>query len=130
MTRKKGKTVSFDAMVKFFMINYNIATRSDIERVMARIDRLEQLLRSMVHLENRADSGNDDITGPFMKKQRHVMTASESVLEAVKRLPAGAGLSEIQVITGFGEKKLRNIIFRLHKQSKIRRIRRGTYIVA
>jgi len=130
VTRKKGKSVSFDAMVKFFMMNYNIATRSDIEKVMVRIDRLEQLVRSMMFPENRENSADTDTTGTLLQKERPVMTASESVMEAVRRLPAGAGFAELQVATGFGEKKLRNIIFRLNKQKKIRRIKRGTYTVA
>ena len=127
MTRKKGKPVSFDAMVKFFMMNYNIATRSDIEKVLVRIDRLEQLVRSMVLLGNPKDTIGGDPRTMAMGSGCPVMTASERVMEAVRRLPAGAGFSEIQVATGFGEKKLRNIIFRLHKQKKLRRIRRGTY---
>jgi len=41
----------------------------------------------------------------------------------------GADLADIQAKTGFGEKKLRNIIFRLHKQGRIQRLSRGIYRV-
>ncbi len=34
MARKKGKSISFDAMVKFFMQYYNIPTRKDIDKLM------------------------------------------------------------------------------------------------
>jgi hypothetical protein len=129
VTRKKGKPVSFDAMVKFFMMNYNIATRSDIEKVMVRIDRIEQLVRSMMLPVNRKNAAGADNNTITMSKDCPVMTASDIVMEAVRRFPA-AGFSEIQVATGFGEKKLRNIIFRLHKQKKLRRIKRGTYTAA
>ena len=44
MPRKRGKSVSFDAMVKFFMHTYNIPTKQDIERINARLDRIERLL--------------------------------------------------------------------------------------
>jgi len=40
MTRKKGKPVSFDAMVKFFMQSYNIPTKKDMNKLMDRLDRL------------------------------------------------------------------------------------------
>jgi DNA-binding transcriptional regulator PaaX len=40
----------------------------------------------------------------------------------------GKGFGDIQIQTGFGEKKLRNIIFRLHKTGKIKRKTRGIYI--
>jgi hypothetical protein len=35
MTKRKGKPVSFDAMVKFFMHNYNIPTKRDIDQLNA-----------------------------------------------------------------------------------------------
>ena len=46
MAKKRGKSVSFDAMIKFFMQYYNIPTRKDIDRLMAKMDRLELLIKS------------------------------------------------------------------------------------
>jgi len=46
MAKKKGKSVSFDAMVKFFMQYYNIPTRKDIDKLMAKMDSLEILIKS------------------------------------------------------------------------------------
>jgi DNA-binding transcriptional regulator PaaX len=51
-------------------------------------------------------------------------------LEAIKRFKKGAGFAEIQVRTGFEDKKLRNVIFRLHKDGKIVRKSRGVYIAS
>ena len=48
MQKRKGKAVSFDAMVKFFMQNYNIPTKKDVDRLMAKLDRLENLLKATV----------------------------------------------------------------------------------
>ena len=45
MTRKKGKAVSFDAMVKFFMQNYNIPTIKDVDRKVAKLDRMKNLIK-------------------------------------------------------------------------------------
>ena len=36
MTRKKGKPVNFDVIVKFFLQHYDIPTRTDIDRVVKR----------------------------------------------------------------------------------------------
>ncbi len=44
MPKRKGKTPSFDAMVKFFMQQYNIPTKQDVDRLMAKLDRLENLI--------------------------------------------------------------------------------------
>jgi len=41
----KKKSVSFDAMVKFFMKHYNIPTRRDIERLMTKLERLETMVK-------------------------------------------------------------------------------------
>jgi hypothetical protein len=48
----------------------------------------------------------------------------------IKRIKKGVGFSEIRTRTGFGEKKLRNIIYRLHKTKKIVRKSRGIYIAS
>jgi hypothetical protein len=122
MAKKKGKSVSFDAMVKFFMHNYNIPTRQDIERLGARLDRIERLIVSEGAGKNRRNAaGKTDAKQP-------ITTASDIVHEVIRRYKDGVGFAEIQMQTGFGEKKLRNIIFRLNKLGKIRRKSRGIYI--
>ena len=55
---------------------------------------------------------------------------SDTVFNTIKSFRQGAGFSDIQTKTGFDEKKLRNIIFRLNKLNKIKRKSRGIYIVA
>jgi len=50
MAKKKGKSVSFDAMVKFFLQYYNIPTRNDIIKLMDKIDRLEIQKTSQYYL--------------------------------------------------------------------------------
>jgi hypothetical protein len=52
------------------------------------------------------------------------------VYDAIKRARKGLGFSDIQAKTGFGDKKIRNIIFRLNKIGKIKRKTRGIYIAA
>jgi predicted transcriptional regulator of viral defense system len=93
MPTKKGKTISFDAMVKFFMQNYNIPTKKDVE-------------------------------------SKTAVTAVDMVFDAIKRSRQGLGFSDIQAKTGFGDKKIRNIIFRLNKTGKIKRKSRGIYVAA
>ena len=44
MPKKRRKTVSFDAMVKFFLSTYDIPTKQDIKKLMDRLDRLEKLI--------------------------------------------------------------------------------------
>jgi hypothetical protein len=122
MPRRKGKSVSFDAMVKFFMHTYNIPTKQDIERINARLDRIERLLVNAEAGKVRRNPGGK-------APGRHALnTASDLVLEVIQHHKDGIGFGDIQTQTGFGEKKLRNIIFRLHKTGKIRRKTRGIYL--
>ena len=123
MPRKKGKPISFDAMVKFFMQTYNIPTKKDVDRMIAKLDRIEKMLRA---------SGT---IGPYTVKSRisqrkTTLTAIDIVYDVIKRSRKGLGFSDIQAKTGFGDKKIRNIIFRLNKIGKIKRKTRGIYIAA
>jgi hypothetical protein len=123
MTRKKGKAVSFDAMVKFFMQNYNIPTKKDVERLMAKLDRLENLIQASLA------NGRYPLKEPVGTRKTAV-TAVELVFDVIKRSRNGIGFADIQAKTGFGEKKIRNIIFRLNKIGKIKRKKRGIYVAA
>jgi hypothetical protein len=121
MPKTKGKTASFDAMVKFFMQNYNIPTKKDVDKLMAKLDRLENLIKVAM-----ADGGYPvkGQVGP----SKTAVTAVDMVFDAIKRSRRGVGFSDIQAKTGFGDKKIRNIIFRLNKIGKIKRKRRGIYV--
>jgi len=129
MIKKKSKAVSFDAMVKFFMQYYDLPTKTDIDKLADRLERLEMLVREMA-----AGGGTGgQLTGGARKrkagKPRSAMTAADTVYAALKTFKTGADLADIQAKTGFGVKKLRNLIFRLHKQGRIQRQSRGVYRV-
>lgn len=130
MSRKKGKSVSFDAMVKFFMQYYNIPTKKDVEKLMARMDRLEKAIRSFELYVKRRSTISAKPSKTKTAVGKATTTSSDQALEVIKRFKKGVGFSEIQARTGFGEKKLRNIIYRLHKMGKIVRKERGIYIAS
>lgn len=126
MAKRKGKSVSFDAMVKFFIRNYNIPTRKDVDKLNARLDRLEKLIRASTSFSGRSSPGAGTTgRGPG---DRSVITATDMVLEAIRSYPQGAGFGDIQAVTGFEGKKIRNVIYRLDKTKKITRKRRGIYV--
>jgi len=127
MSRRKGKPVSFDAMVKFFMQYYNIPTRKDIDKLAAKLDRLETLIKtSGTARKGRRVAGGKADRGKA-STGRSAMTSSDMTLDVIKRFRKGVGFADIQARTGFDAKKLRNIIFRLHKMGKIVRKSRGIY---
>lgn len=117
----KKRSVSFDTLVKMFIRDYNIPTKKDIEKLTARMDRLEQLLRQMLE--------EDDHRGIQRRKtpSRSPGKDTEIVLRTIAESEDGATIPEILQQTGFDEKKLRNILYRLHKKGAIRRLNRGVY---
>jgi len=128
MPKKKRKTVSFDAMVKFFMSTYEIPTKKDINKLMDRMDRLENLIRiTAAHGKKKLVTAPNFVGGKGLQG-KVVATAYDEVFNVIKRFNNGTGFPEIQDRTGFGDKKIRNILFRLNKLGKIRRKSRGIYI--
>lgn len=124
MRRKKGKTVSFDAMVKFFMQQYNLPTKKDIDKVIDRLERLEKAVKAL----NSRSGRRSGYTG--RRGGRGGDNATDVVLSYIAKSEEGIGVPEIKKKTKFDDKKLRNIIFRLHKTGKIVRKRRGLYVSA
>jgi len=120
MPKRKGKTPSFDAMVKFFMRQYNIPTKKDVDRLLTRLDRLENMIKQAAL--------SPDNAGVRIGRRKTALTAIDVVLDVIKRSKQGTGFADIQAKTGFEEKKIRNIIFRLNKIGKIKRKSRGIYI--
>ncbi|MGB5159179.1 hypothetical protein [Desulfobacterium sp. N47] len=125
MAKKRVKPVSFDAMVKFFMLTYDIPSRKDFQKIMAKLESLEMLIKNSSTKGGRlsANSGSG-----MTNWNKSVKTAFETVFGVIKSYERGAGFDEIQEKTGFNEKKIRNIIFRLNKLGKIKRKSRGIYI--
>jgi hypothetical protein len=123
MAKKRGKAVSFDAMVKYFMQTYQVPTKKDVDKLLERLDHLEKMIK--------AAGGSGRTRRPPAEKTsraKAALSASDAVLEVIKAYKEGVGFGEIQEKTGFGEKKLRNIIFRLNKMDKIKRVGRGVYL--
>jgi hypothetical protein len=101
------------------MQNYNIPTKKDVDQLIIRLDRLENLIKSAMgpcHAKTQA------------ARRKTSLTAVDIVLDTIKRSNQGIDFAQIQAKTGFDEKKIRNIIFRLNKAAKIKRKSRGVYI--
>ena len=130
MAKRSGKSVSFDAMIKFFMIRFEIPTRQDIQRVVNRLDQLEKTIKKIAVCGKTKRSGNSKAGGGNTRTTGSGLTsnASEVILNAIKGSVQGLDYAGISEITHFEEKKIRNILHRLHKTGKIQRKRRGLYV--
>lgn len=123
MAKRKGKSVSFDAMVKFFLQYHNIPTKKDIDRLLERIDRLEALIQRAAGPGAARNAGGSE----RRSRPKGEATAADTVLAVVRRAGREIGFADIKKQSGFEDKKLRNIIYRLSKLDRIRRVRRGVY---
>lgn len=122
MKTRKDRPVTFNAMVKLFMQKYKIPTRKDIDKISAKIDHLEKLVK-----KSEASAMAEKPAKKVVLLTNAPMTATDAVLEVIRKSETGTSFSKIKEETGFQEKKLRNIIFRMSKLGKIKRIERGIY---
>ncbi len=115
----KDISANWEYFIKALCQRLDIASTADINHLHARLDKLEKLLYRKQSLEK-----NDK--KPQSKKKK---SASALALEIISHHPDGADFKTIKAATGFDDKKLRNIIFRLYNNKKIDRIKRGIYKV-
>jgi len=64
------------------------------------------------------------------KKRAPKLTATDQVLRIINRSKKGAAVPTLMKKTGFHAKKIQNILFRTHKQGKIKRVGKGIYVGA
>jgi hypothetical protein len=126
MSRKKGKSPSFDAMIKFFIKRYDIPTRKDIDQLAVRMDQIEKLIRAGAwNGQKKQRMGGDDSKTP----KAPISAAFQVVYDAITQSDNPVTVTEIMKLTGYGEKKIRNILYRLGKMDKIIRAERGQYAI-
>jgi len=130
--KRKRKAPSVDAMMRFFLQYYNIPTKKDVEKILQRMDRLEAVI----------NAGNISGIGPGKPSRRKTggqkkrnaegrlkKTATEKVIRIIGGSPKGIDVPTLKARSGFEDKKVRNIVFRLCKEGTIKRIGRGIYTI-
>jgi len=129
--KKRRKAYSVDAMMRFFLQYYSIPTKQDIEKILARIDRLEAVMRASTSIVSgvRKGSGGKGAEKENPPTTGTRMTATEKVISIIKRSPAGIDVARLKTESAFDDKKIRNIVFRLSKEGIIHRIGRGVYSI-
>ena len=130
--KKKRKAPSVDAAVRFFLQHYNIATKQDIDKVLKRLDRLEEAVKGARKTGRTARRKGVRKASKGTKQAargRAKLTDTEKVLRVLKRSSKGLDIAGLKAKSGFEDKKIRNIIFRLSKQGAVKRVGRGVYAI-
>ena len=117
MTEQNEFGANWEGFVKILLNRLDIPTKEDINILHNRLDKLEQLI-----YQKQPGVKRDTLRRPAKRK-----SASAIVLEVIANHPDGTNFKTIKAATGFDDKKLRNIIFRLDKIGRIQRVNRGIY---
>ncbi len=117
MSNNMDLGTNWEGFIKMLLQRLDMPTKEDINTLHNRLDTLEQLIAQKQ---------------PYTKKQKVVQpgkrrSASATVLKIIASYPEGTNFKTIRAATGFDDKKLRNIIFRLDKIGRIKRVQRGIY---
>jgi hypothetical protein len=105
-----------------------VPTRAEFDKLTKRVDALEKALK--------AKKGAKKVTKSAKKvaakkkgapKGKRRVTNSEKVLRVIKKNPAGVDVATLKERTKLDDKKIRDTVFRLSKQGKIKRAGRGVY---
>ena len=103
------------------------------EKIAKRLDRLEIVKPSKKRRAKarvKAKPAKKSVTRKVAVKRRTMVTASDTVMSIIKGSRKGVDTATLQRKTGFNNQKIRNNIFKLTKQRKIKRAGRGVYIAA
>ena len=63
-----------------------------------------------------------------VRKKAKPFTAADTVLAIIKRYKKGVGNETLMEKTGYNQKKIANLVFKLRKQGKIKSVDRGVYV--
>jgi len=58
------------------------------------------------------------------------LTATDTVMRFINRTKKGVGTAALMEKTGFNEKKIHNVVYKLKKQGKIKSVAKGVYLKA
>jgi hypothetical protein len=118
---------TISTILKSSKVSYNntINLIDEIKNLNARVSDLETKFKNIKKLRNKK----------FMaivkeeKNKKLRFSVRKTVLECIKSIETGIGALEIFAITNLTEKQIRNAIYHLKKENKIKTIKRGIYII-
>ena len=128
--KKRQKAPNLDVVVRFLLQHYKIPTKRDVDKLTAKMDQLEEAFRR-AGISTGTTGKRRGRKTPARKKniaKGHTrVTDKDKVLRIIKRSPRGIDVARLKTKSGFEDKKVRNIVFRLTKEGAIKRIGRGVY---
>jgi hypothetical protein len=116
------KTVKKDLQI--LLKNLRNITRKS-EAIAKKVDKLEK--QSSAKKTKRAAKPKAKAVKRKPVKKASKTTATDEVFNAIKRNRKGIDIAQLKKKTGFADTKVRNIVFRLKKQGKVKNVGKGVY---
>jgi putative endonuclease len=112
--------------------NKMTVTKRDLQSLQRQIKALEKKMEKLIAAAERDEKPNAAKKAPAKKapvRQKLMQpTATDQVLNIIKRSKKGVNAATLMTKTGFDLKKVRNILQRTYKQGKIKRVEKGIYV--
>jgi predicted Rossmann fold nucleotide-binding protein DprA/Smf involved in DNA uptake len=108
--------------------------KNDLQALSRSIKALERKMVKLIAAAEKSEKATTTKRAPTKKapaKRRNAQpTATDQVLNIIKRSKKGVNAATLMAKTGFDLKKVRNILQRTYKQGKIKRVEKGIYVGA
>ena len=109
-------------------------TKKDLQVLNRDIKALERKMAKLIAAAQKGEKARTTKRAPAKKapprKKTAQPTATNQVLNIIKRSKNGVNAATLMSKTGFDLKKVRNILQRTYKQGKIKRVEKGIYVGA
>jgi len=98
-----------------------------IAKILDRLEKAKPVKKPRAKVRVKAKPAKKRVTRKVAVK-RTLATVSDTVMSIIKGSRKGVDSATLERKTGFNNQKIRNNIFKLTKQGKIKRVGRGVYI--
>ncbi len=98
------------------------------ERLMKAVDKLEKAQAAAKRPKTKTRAKAKTTRKAPAKKKATKLTATDQILKIIKMSKKGVDVPTLMNKTGFGDKKVRNIVSKAFSLKKIKRAGRGVYV--
>lgn len=117
MTENQEQRVNWEGVIRTLLDRLEIPSGSELKELYKRLDKLEALVYQKGPERPKTKE----------KRKKSRKSASDIVLDIIAKFPEGTNFKTLKAKSGYDDKKLRNIIYRLDRIGHIEKVKRGVY---
>ena len=112
------------------MINLKMSLKKVADDLMKAAKNVERIAGKLDDHKKTASKPTKTVAKRATKQAAKQPTAVDTVFGIIKRYKKGANMATINQKTGYDNKKIHNLVYKLKKQGKIRSEAKGVYVKA